>query len=648
MFWGAFWVDCSSEATTRADFKSIGNLCGWPPNDLDFFCGAKDQLASSDQHLLLILDNCDDPKTNFSHYIPSNPQVSVLLTTRLSDAGKYASLDTQDTRQRLYLRMDGIDPASATRLILEASGVPSEDDVTVQQAKQIADALDYHPLAIVVASSLMQNSTYSLKEYAEALKDRLTQRELLDTESEQATHRKVSTTFEISASVLRDLAASESSAQEALELLDLLGFMHYQGISDDMFVRAWEFEDVTLSNSTSQDRWPPKLSVWHVAQARKYFPHATIDERKRKFRKARAHLIRLTLVKQNSEDNTTYMHSLVHLWARERLQNPTNPWAAAASILALAAQGSHGWQPYSTQLSLHCEANFRFREHSSCIRLKGEGEAICRIYCNFAWQMIFSHHAQALDIVKAFLGEVQSLPSTEVDDLLVTEPRHMLGLLFLRGGDFSQAIHVLEEVMRMRAKLADDHSYRLSSQHELACAYLEDGRIPQAIGILEHVVRRRNKLRSSDRISSQHALARAYVEDGRISRASEILEHVVQANKKLAADHPDRLLSQHELAASAYLKARRFSQAIAILEDVVLANYKLPAEHPDRLASLHELASAYLKAGRYFEAIRILEDVVLANYKLPADHPDRLASWHELVVSAYLEARRLSQAIEDL
>ena len=174
MFWGAFWVDCSSEATTRADFKSIGNLCGWPPNDLDFFCGAKDQLASSDQHLLLILDNCDDPKTNFSHYIPSNPQVSVLLTTRLSDAGKYASLDTQDTRQRLYLRMDGLDPASATRLILEASGISSEEGVTVQQAEQIADSLDYQPLAIVVASSLIHSTVYSLKEYAEALKDRLT------------------------------------------------------------------------------------------------------------------------------------------------------------------------------------------------------------------------------------------------------------------------------------------------------------------------------------------------------------------------------------------------------------------------------------------------------------------------------------------
>lgn len=280
---------------------------------MDFSCGAKDQLASSDERIFLILDNCDDPNTNFSLYIPSNPQVSILLTTRLSDAGKYASLDTEDSRQRLYLRMEGLDSASSTRLILEASGVLAEDDVTSQQANQIADALDYHPLAIVVASSLIQSKVYSLKEYAGALKDLLIQRELLDAESEQTIHRKVSTTFELSATALQRLAATDTSAQDALALLELLGFMHHQGVSEDILVRAWEYEEEVFSNCMKQDREAQDLSMWHVAQARKYFPHATIDVRKRAFRKAQAHLVRLTLIKQNPEDNTTYMHSLVHL-----------------------------------------------------------------------------------------------------------------------------------------------------------------------------------------------------------------------------------------------------------------------------------------------------------------------------------------------
>ena len=58
-YWATFWVDCSSEATTRADFKSISSLCGWASDDADSLHGAKDQLASLDELSLLVLDNCE-------------------------------------------------------------------------------------------------------------------------------------------------------------------------------------------------------------------------------------------------------------------------------------------------------------------------------------------------------------------------------------------------------------------------------------------------------------------------------------------------------------------------------------------------------------------------------------------------------------
>ncbi|GAB7335905.1 hypothetical protein MBLNU13_g08157t2 [Cladosporium sp. NU13] len=650
-FWAVFWVDCTSEATTRADFKSICNLCGWASNNTDFFCGAKDQLASFDEQVILILDNCDDPKTNFNRYIPSNPSVSIVLTTRLSDAGKYASMDAQDMRQRLHLRMDGLDPASATQLILGASSVQSEDDETIQQANQIADALDYHPLAIVVAGSLIQNNIYSLTEYAEALKEIFVQRELLDAESELTTHRKVSTTFELSASALQRLAATDPSAQEALALLELLGFMHHQGISEDMFARAWVYEEKVLSEYTNQSREPQHLSMWHVAQARKYFPHATLDARKRAFRKARAHLIRLTLIKQNSEDNTTYVHSLVHLWARERLQHVIKPWTAAASILALSAQGSYRWEPYSPHLSLHCEANFRSTRSGRDVPF--HGEKVCRIWCNFAWQMLYSQHAQALDVAKVFSREVELLPDTAADSLLVSEPQHILGVLYVRMGDASQAVAMLEDVVRLRANLDESHPMRLISQYELASAYLTDGRTSRAIEIYEHVRHMKQKQKLAvdhpDRLVCERALAAAYLEDGRITQAIEIYEYVVHIHdRRLAADHPQRLLSQHEMA-RAYLRGGRITQAIETLEQVVhTEEKKLAADHPDRLASQHELARAYLKDGRTSQAIELFEHVVhIESKKLAADHPGRLTSQYELA-RAYLKDGHVSQAIEIL
>lgn len=627
------WVDCSSEAAARADFKTIGSLCGWALDESDLLHGVKDQLASLDRPSLLLLDNCDDTTTNFNRYIPNSAQVSVVLTTRLSDADKYASLDPHDTTQRLLLRMDGLDPASATQLILEASATQQQSDETVRHAERIADFLDYHPLAIIIASSLIQSNVYSIIKYAGALEDRLTQKELLDTETEQATYRKVSATFEISATVLQEYSVSDESAQHALDLLDLMAFMYHRDVSEDIFVRARDYEEVVLSSWMKQDREPEDLSLWHVAQARKYFSYGTVKTRTRALLKARAHLIRLTLVKLNFEGNTTYMHSMVHLWARERLRYSTKTWASVASLLALSAQGCKGWQHYASQLSLHCEANFRAIQNDGGIQL--HGERICRIWCNFAWQMLYAGHLQTPDVVKYLWREVRSQSHLAADDPLVTEPQFLLGWLATKNGEALEAVAILEDVNKIRAKLAEHHPARLNSKLLLARAYLQEGRISQAIEILEHVAHVRGKLADDHpaRLASLHELACAILRDGRISRAIEILEHVVQTEEmKLAADHPDRLASQHELA-RAYLQDGRTSQAIEKFEYVVRMSEKLAASHPDRLRSQHELARAYWSANRFVEADKLMSYVVdVERRTLPEGHRERIVSEEALAM----------------
>jgi tetratricopeptide (TPR) repeat protein len=645
--WATFWVDCSSGTSARADFKSIGSLCGWDADDTDFLCGVKDQLASLEEQSLLILDNCDDPKTNFGLYIPNSPQVSVVLTTRLSNASKYASPVPQNIGVKLYFQMDGLDPASAVKLILEASEVHDRSEDTLRQAEKIANALDYHPLAIVVASSLVQSTAYSLAGYAEALKDRFTQKELMNTESEQTTYRKVSTTFEMSTSALHRLAAADPTARDALELLSIVAFMHHQGVSEDMFVRAWEYEDKVLSSRHQKHPSACSLTLWHAAQSRKYFSRGTTKERVRAFLKARAHLIRLTLMKHDATNNTVYMHSLIHFWARERLHHAIRPWAGAASILALAAQGSQGRQPYSPQLSIHCETNFRLKQAAESTTL--QGEALCRIWCNFAWQMVHGHHALAIDVVECLARKVQPLAHLDAENPLVTESQHLRAVLAERDGDVPQAVALLEGVVKIRAKLGEDHPELLASQYDLGKAYLTAGNLPRAVETFEHVVLTEEKTLAEDhpsRLISQHALAAAYMESGQISEAIEIFEHVVHMEAKtVPEDHPERLASQSELA-HAYLEDGRASPAIEIFEHVLRMREELAEDHSERLMSQHNLARAYLEEGSTAHAIEIFERIVcVEEKKLPEDNPQRLATQHELA-SAYLEDDRVSEAIE--
>jgi hypothetical protein len=52
-----------------------------------------------------------------------------------------------------------------------------------------------------------------------------------------------------------------------------------------------------------------------------------------------------------------------------------------------------------------------------------------------------------------------------------------------------------------------------------------------------------------DRLVSQHELARAYQANGQVKEAVQLLEHVFIVKRVMAEDHPSRLVSERMLAA---------------------------------------------------------------------------------------------------
>ena len=75
--------------------------------------------------------------------------------------------------------------------------------------------------------------------------------------------------------------------------------------------------------------------------------------------------------------------------------------------------------------------------------------------------------------------------------------------------------------------------------------------IDEAVEMLEHVVKVQGKLAEDhpDQLVSQHALVRAYHADGQEAFAVELLSHVVAAKqRKLRVDHPSTNVSEQLLA----------------------------------------------------------------------------------------------------
>ena len=149
-----------------------------------------------------------------------------------------------------------------------------------------------------------------------------------------------------------------------------------------------------------------------------------------------------------------------------------------------------------------------------------------------------------------------------------------------------------------------------------------------------------------DTLVSRHNLAGAYQKAGRLTEAIALYEQVLTDHTRvLGQDHPHTLTSRHNLA-YAYQEAGRLEEAIALLEQVLTDRTRVLGEdHPDNLTSRHTLAYAYQEAGRLTEAIALYEQVLTDRVRiLGEDHPDTLASRHNLAY-AYASAGRLTEAI---
>jgi tetratricopeptide (TPR) repeat protein len=616
-----FWVDCGSEASAQSDFERIGDKCGWSLTGGQAVVGVKDQLASSKRPSLLILDNCDDVRKDYNRYIPNGSKVSVIMTTRLSDAKKYASVDPQDAKSRLFVQLKGLDTESAVHLVLDASWIEERGQQITDRARKITASLDHHPLAITIASSLIRSAVYSLEEYVDALQKRLAQKELLNEVSEQARYQKVRTTFEVSAEALQNLASTDPSAKAALALLDILGFMHHQDVSEEIFVRAWKYEETVLSEfggvDGDEDRDVTHLSAWHVTQCRSVLSSLPSHERTQLFRRARAHLERLSLVSVDRAENCTSLHLMVHAWARERVSRPCETWTAVASILALWTDMG---KPNNDQLE------------------------ICRIWYACAWQLYRAQSIATLKICLQLLEQTRELCHDHLELPAFTGAQYLLGIAYQANGQITEAFETLEHVVKVEEKLAEDHPSRLASQHALASVYQANGQITEAVETLEHVVKGREKLAEDhpDRLASQHALAIAYEANGQITEAVATLEHVVKVEEKLAEDHPSRLASQHALA-GAYQANGQITEAVETLEHVVKVKEKLAEDHPSRLASQHALAVAYQANGQISEAVELLKPVVVIKQrKFHVNHPSRTVS-ENLLASLMSKEEKTSQ-----
>lgn len=120
----------------------------------------KDWLANTKESWLLILDNCDDYRIDFSKFMPSRG--CLIITTRLKECRQYGAWEN----------IDELGSEDAMQLLIKASGRENDDqDALEPVAKSVVSVLGQHALALVHAGAYIRKGHCSLSEYVQYFRD---------------------------------------------------------------------------------------------------------------------------------------------------------------------------------------------------------------------------------------------------------------------------------------------------------------------------------------------------------------------------------------------------------------------------------------------------------------------------------------------
>lgn len=641
-FWGIFWIDCSTLETIHRSFAVVASRCSWGSGSGDELTRAVvRELSNARTSWLLVLDNCDDPKIDYSDFVPNASVGTLLITTRLDDArSQYGVAGSQ--------QIDGLGETHAVELLFRTAGKPMPGPETeTAAAKKIVGQLDYHTLAVTVAASLVKKRRSTFEKYSKELITKFA--ELLRTKGGQAksAYETIEATFEISAQ--RMLNSGEKCDGHALELLDILAFFDRTDAPEEIFTRAWKWGKENRENPREcEDEAAEfdiyKLSTRHFDLALSFAWAKSADLDLFKDALARLHELSLAYLVEKSDGTTSItMHSVLHSWARNRLQG-SQAWQTAAATLALSAESSSRWEHYTHQLQPHLEscydARLQIHETPKMIGFR----FLCQTLRLFWWQFYQANSERVVSVIAELQCLTDGVNMVESNSTLILR---MQTLTLKASGNYVDALDI-------QRKLVQSHEQSDGGRHgiavqvakiDLADTLSNLRRHEEAARVLEGLQEFMDKLRRTDthRVHFLCCLGSSHLLLNMPEKAASVLEGVLETLR----EHPSTvsltqmLKAKHHLA-KAYQELGQASKSVRMFEEVVEVESRiLPPRNLDRWITEVQLANAYISNGALGKAEKILGDAFL---HLDLQNAGGYAYYHFLETELLVKEENISRA----
>ncbi|CAG8060326.1 unnamed protein product [Penicillium salamii] len=357
-FWGIFWIDGSSYENAKHSYAEIGKVGGVESNEN----AAKNWLSSIQQPWLLLIDNADDPDVDVTQFFPGGEGGVILITTRNPTNRRHG------TEGSGFFHFENLEVDEASDLLLAAAVFPRPWEIATREyARKAAQILGYLPLAVIHAGKAVLERLCSLSEYPDYYQrtwDRIRRsRSRITSRGHENAHKSDMSVYSSYEMIYLGLESKDNfESKDALELLKVFSFFHWENIEFEFIKNAAlnprrEQEDRRAKQRSEKPNkahnipktWRKTFEAWATSVIEPLtrpglvLPAVLRDEDDQPFyeyrlRGALSLLERLGMLTSHAENDSYWMHPLVHTWVRQRPETSTAEQAlwcqAAATVLA--------------------------------------------------------------------------------------------------------------------------------------------------------------------------------------------------------------------------------------------------------------------------------------------------------------------------
>jgi tetratricopeptide (TPR) repeat protein len=518
----------------------------------------------------------------------------------------------------------------AVDLLLDAARLKPASDAACALAAKIVSELGNLALAVDQAGAYIARGECRLGDFLttfERHRARLFSVDAYNRASPDA--RAVYATWELSYSAIERIANAGpprsppvEAARNAITLLNLLSYFHYENVTEDIFQRAAENPDRGFSYPADVD--PEQLfhgdddlphELLPLDSAMKWDAHP--------FRKCISLLSSYSILWINRSSGTVYMHRLVHQWLFDRLQPDSRLAWLRSSATTLAASTGKGYNAnnYAICRNLLPHAVALFQRAAI-----DKVDPLCNAYKKLKFVRILYMNGQW---VKA-IGLMREVLALRLGILGLENQETLFSLSFLASmlhqvGRVAEAEAMSRQAYEVsRRVFGPKHSATLIAMDNLATAMRPRGR-PEAMALLRQVWCVKKRVLGAEHtstIDSMLFLAEALRRGGRTAEAEAMLQQAYDLTKRVRGlEHPGTLCSMDHLS-SALLQLGRTTEAESIIQQAYATRRRvMGSEHPHTLFCMQRVAEALIALGRATEAETLLQQAY--NITKPARGPER-------------------------